>query len=174
MRISLHRYKRPGMNINKSTFVILSVFLFGKNAVWFYECLSLIGVSTVSFRHHLPNGPLTRYVKLRVAHAPEMPGTFSPLQTSNETMHVGIAHPLWRGKHSRRMGNPPLNVSVKRPIQMWHSSSEEYLINIKQLRKHRNGNLWCDLPQTTVDYLQSAILYSALLDKCSISLNNFE
>ena len=26
----------------------------------------------------VPNGPLTRYVKLQVAHAPGMPGTFSP------------------------------------------------------------------------------------------------
>ena len=27
---------------------------------------------------YLPHGPLTRYVKLQVAHAPGMPGTFSP------------------------------------------------------------------------------------------------
>ena len=31
------------------------------------------------------NGPLTRYVKLRVVHAPGMPGTFSPPPTSKET-----------------------------------------------------------------------------------------
>ena len=31
-----------------------------------------------------PHGPLTRYVKLRVAHAPGMPGTFSPSPTSKE------------------------------------------------------------------------------------------
>ena len=59
------------------------------------------------------HGPLTRYVKLRVAHAPGMPGTFSPPPTSKETaslrsrhasrhvrdaramMHVGIANPRW-------------------------------------------------------------------------------
>ena len=29
--------------------------------------------------------PLTRYVKLRVAHAPGMPGTFFPPPTSKET-----------------------------------------------------------------------------------------
>ena len=28
--------------------------------------------------HWFGNGPLTRYVKLQVAHAPGMPGTFSP------------------------------------------------------------------------------------------------
>ena len=64
----------------------------------------------------LANGPLTRYAKLRVAHAPGMPGTFSPPPTSKETagqrsqhasrhvrharavIHVGIANPRWRGK----------------------------------------------------------------------------
>ena len=32
------------------------------------------------------HGPLTRYVKLRVAHAPGMPGTFSPPPTSKEPL----------------------------------------------------------------------------------------
>ena len=31
------------------------------------------------------HGPLTRYVKLGIAHAPGMPGTFSPPPTSKET-----------------------------------------------------------------------------------------
>ena len=71
-------------------------------------------------------GPLTRYVKLQVDHAPEIPEMFFPPQTSKETaslwswhtsrhvcharavMRVGIAHPWWRGKrsrHSRHMCN---------------------------------------------------------------------
>ena len=38
---------------------------------------------------HPRHGPLTRYVKLRVAHAPEMPGKFSPPPTLKETVrHV--------------------------------------------------------------------------------------
>ena len=63
----------------------------------------------------LLKGPLTRYAKLRFAHAPGMPGTFSPPLTSKETaslrsrhasrhvrharavMHVGITNPWWRG-----------------------------------------------------------------------------
>ena len=63
----------------------------------------------------LYHGTLTRYVKLRVAHAPGMPGKFSPPPTSKETaskgsrhasrhvrdtravMHVGIANPRWPG-----------------------------------------------------------------------------
>ena len=70
------------------------------------------------------HGPLTRYVKLQVAHAPGMPGTFSPaadfkgnrklaiptcitaVRDARAVMHVGIAHLRWRGKrsrHSRRM-----------------------------------------------------------------------
>ena len=75
--------------------------------------------------------------KLRVAHAPGMPRTFPSPPTSKETasyrfrhasrhvrhtlamMHVGIATPRWRGKHSRRyrrICNPQFYVSGKRPI----------------------------------------------------------
>ena len=83
------------------------------------------------------NGPLTRYVKLRVVHAPGMPGTFSPSPNSKGTdnkrsrnasrhvrharavMQVGIANPWWRGKrsrHSRCMRNPQFYISGKRPM----------------------------------------------------------
>ena len=83
------------------------------------------------------HGPLTRYVKLRVVHAPGMPGTFSPPTTSTETaskrfrhasrhvrdacavIHVGIANSRWRGKrsqHPRRMCNPQFYVSCKRSM----------------------------------------------------------
>ena len=38
----------------------------------------------------VPHGPLTRYAKLRVSHAPGMPGTFSPPQpVSDPDMHHG-------------------------------------------------------------------------------------
>ena len=83
------------------------------------------------------DGPLTRNVKLRVAHAPWMPGTFSPpLRVSVPDMHHGtwVTHvpwcmpgslttgflgSQWRGKrsrHSRRMRNPQFYLSGKRPI----------------------------------------------------------
>ena len=69
---------------------------------------------------NVSNGPLTRYVTLRVAHAPGMLGTFSLAAdskgnrllaipaciTARAVMHVGIACLRWRGKrylHSRRM-----------------------------------------------------------------------
>ena len=79
--------------------------------------MNIFGVYTVFNCHR--HGPLARYVKLRVAHAPRMPGTFSPPPTSKETasqrsrhasrhvrdarvvMHVGIANPRWRGKRSQ-------------------------------------------------------------------------
>ena len=47
---------------------------------------------------HLIYGPFTRYVKLRVAHAPVMPGTFfPPPQVSDPDMHHGtcVTHVLW-------------------------------------------------------------------------------
>ena len=83
------------------------------------------------------NGPLARYVKLRVAHAPGMPGTFSPPpRVIDPDMHHGtcVTHVSWcmpgsitsgffwfrwrgtRSRHSRRMRNPQFYVSGKRPI----------------------------------------------------------
>ena len=81
-------------------------------------------------------GPLTRYVKLRVAHAPGIPGTFSrhrlqrkPL-VSHPGMHHGtcVTHVPWymsgsltrgggkRYRHSRCMHSLQMYVSGKRPI----------------------------------------------------------
>ena len=84
------------------------------------------------------NGPLTRYVKLWVAHAPGMPGTFSSKKTAiwrskhatrhvrhaRAMMHVGTANPRWRGKRSRHfrcMRNPQFYVFGIRPM-LWHSN----------------------------------------------------
>ena len=82
-------------------------------------------------------GPLTRYVKLRVAHVPGMPGTLSPsLRVNDPDIHQGtcVTHvpwcmpgsltsgflwSRWRGKrsrHSRRMRNPQFYVSGKRAM----------------------------------------------------------
>ena len=82
-------------------------------------------------------GPLVRYVKLRVAHAPGMLGTFSPPPwVSDPDMHPStcVTHVLWcmpgsltsgflwsrwRGKHSRhspRMRNPQFYVFGKMPM----------------------------------------------------------
>ena len=85
----------------------------------------------------LIHGPLAKYANLRVAHAPGMPGTFSPPpRVSDPDMHHGtcVMHVpgcmlrsltsgflwrLWRGKrsrHSRRMRNPQFYLCGKRPI----------------------------------------------------------
>ena len=82
-------------------------------------------------------GPLTRYTKLRIAHAPGMPGTFSPSpRVSDPDMHQGtcVTHVPWcipgpltsgflwgrwlgkRSRHSRRMRNPQFCLSGKRSI----------------------------------------------------------
>ena len=89
------------------------------------------------YEDEIDNGPIARFAKLRVAHAPGMPGTFSPPTTSKENaskrsrhasrhvrdaravMHVGISNLWWWGKrsrHSRHMRNPQIYVSGKRPI----------------------------------------------------------
>ena len=84
-------------------------------------------------------GPLATYVKLRVAHAPGMPGTFSPPpRVSDPDMHPGtcVTHVPWcmlgsltssfiwsgwrgkRSRHSRCMRNPQFYVSGKRPMPL--------------------------------------------------------
>ena len=95
----------------------------------------------------LEHGPLARYVKLRVAHAPGMPGTFSPPPRVSDTdMHHGtsVTHMPWcmpgsitsdflwsrwlgkRSRHSRRMRIPQFYQSGKRSIHskklMWSRS----------------------------------------------------
>ena len=96
------------------------------------SCVSLGTESSFLFQ-----GPLTRYVKLRVVHAPGMPGTISlPLRVSNPDMHhdTCVTHvpwcmpesltsdffwSRWRGKrspNSRRMRNRQFCVSSNRPI----------------------------------------------------------
>ena len=99
------------------------------------------------------HGPLTRYPKLRIAHAPRMPGTFSPpSRVSNPDMHHGkcVTHVPWcmsgslisgflwsqsrgkRSRHSRRMRNPQVCVSGKRPMALltWrHKSQWNFALN---------------------------------------------
>ena len=85
------------------------------------------------------HGPLTRYAKLRVVHAPGMPGTsVPPPRVRDPDMHHGtcVTHVPWcmpgsltsgflwsrcrgkRSRHSRRMHNPQFCVSGKRSMQL--------------------------------------------------------
>ena len=97
----------------------------------------------------LGHGPLTRYVILHVAHAPEMTETFSPPVTSKETacqrsrhasrhvrdaravMHVGITNPRWQGKrsgHSQRTRSPQFHVSD--PLEDTLMTTKLYIVAI--------------------------------------------
>ena len=93
------------------------------------------------------HGPLARYVKLRVVHAPGMPGTFSsPPLASDPDMHYrtcvthvpwcmpgsltsGFLWSRWRGKrsrYSRCMSNRQFYVTGKRPM----GASSQDLLNL--------------------------------------------
>ena len=109
----------------RNSFSVLSSF-FGFHISWHRE-----------LPHETCHGPLTRYVKLRVAHAPGMPGTFFLLPlVCDPDMHHGtcVTHvpwcmpgwlacsfiwSRWRGKrsrYSRRMRNLQCYVCGKRPM----------------------------------------------------------
>ena len=128
---------------------------------WWRYCHNVYGINLLIYCSHLGNGtkyvevhlnslaylnflarmPNTRYVKLRVVHAPGMPGTFYPatdfkgnrqLATRYVSRHVrdGVAYPQWRGKrsrHSRRMRNPQFYVSGKRPVVIWISEHPTFV-----------------------------------------------
>ena len=88
-------------------------------------------------------GPLTRYVTLRVAHAPAMPGTFSlaadckgnrpasrHVRHAHAIMHVMIACPRWRGKrsrHSRHMRTRNFPYLARGPCTERYMASREWL-----------------------------------------------
>ena len=114
----------------------------------FYLCCRLLNHHRVSLcgiiANHGSHGLLNRYVILRGAHAPGMPGTFSPpLRVSDPDMHHGtcVTHvpwcmpgsltsgflwSRWRGKrsrHSRRLHNQQFYVFGKRPMTSQYSPS---------------------------------------------------
>ena len=122
------------------------------------------------------NWPLAWYLRLRVAHAPGMPGTFSPPpRVSDPDMHhgTGVTHVTlcmsgslfgrWRGKrsrHSRRMRNPQFNVSGKKPMAAeWHVSLELQVLSWSHIEMNRSGpkcsdiNLLDPLWETVTNYL---------------------
>ena len=109
---------------------------------WNWNCIRIFCTLRCIWNSILPFlscVPWTSYQKrnLRIAHAPRMPGTFSPPSTLKESaskrsrhasrhvrhvrvvLPVGIAHPRWWGKRSRhswRMRSPQFYISCKRPI----------------------------------------------------------
>ena len=124
---------------------------------WSLEAARLGLKMTVSFC----NAPLARYVKLRAANAPGVPGTFSPppliiapdLHRGTCVTHVpwcmsgsiisGFLWSWWRGKrsrHSRRMRNPQFYTSGKRPIDR-HFRSAGVETPVKFQSDRRNSRL---------------------------------
>ena len=127
---------------------------------------SVTGISYTRTLNCKIHGPLTRYAKLRVAHAPGMPGTFSPPSlVIDPDMHHGtcLTHVPWcmsgsitsgslwnrwrgkRSRHSRRMRNPQFCVSGKRPMTSntcnYISSDHpwKYVSHVDLLRKCFDG-----------------------------------
>ena len=116
------------------------------------------------------NGPLTRYVKMWVAHVPGMSGTFSPPPTSKETassrsrhasrhvrdaravIHVGIAYPRWQGKRSRqsrRMRTRNFTYLARRAYRF--SSGMTRLWASRALREEHNRWYWLSGPEVRGD-----------------------
>ena len=129
------------------------------------------------------DGHLTRYVKLWIAHAPGMPGTFSTSpRISDPDMHHGmcVTHvpwcipgsPLsvflwsrWRGKssrRSRRMSNTQFYVSGKRPMLIYRS----LIVDSWDLFFHRHRDRCVDV-QVPVKKEQ----YTGIMDHVTIKQN---
>ena len=113
--------------------------LIGPFRIIFDGCIENADALILDVPEDILYGPLTRYAKSRVAHAPGMPGTFSPPPwVSDSDIHHGtcVTHvpwcmpgsltsgflcSRWRGKrsrHSRRMRNPQFCVSRKKPMML--------------------------------------------------------
>ena len=116
---------------------------------WFIGC-----VAKLLYQAWSGNGPLTRYAKMQVAHAPGMPGTFSPPpRVSDPDMHHGtcVTHvpwcmpgsltsgflwSRWRGKrsrHSRRMRNSQFY--GKRPM-IYHTPTKDSMCRVAEHCMH--------------------------------------
>ena len=128
------------------------------------------------------DGPLSRYVKLRLAHAPGMPGTVSPPpRVSDPDMHhdtcvtyvpwcmpglltSGFLWSRWRWKparHSRCMRNTQFYLSGKRPIAHVRWSRKSFVLKNYYRRYDYHRYIFCHL---VLGYLSIAVclMYSNL------------
>ena len=122
-----------------------------------------------------PNWALARFVKLRVAHAPGMSGTFSPPpRVSDADIHQGtcVTHVPWcipgsltsgflwsrcrwkHSRHSRRMHNPQFYASGKKPMNTTHTITN-------------NSSRCNQLKINCLTYLRLFQLYISLCIKCT-------
>ena len=124
---------------------ILYFFKYSCTSIFHRRSLYTFYSDTVSTSVQMHHGPLARYVKFRVTHAPGMPGTFSAHpRVGDPDMHHGtcVTHVprcmlgsltsgfLWsqwlgkRSRYSRCMRNPQLYVSGNRPMARVKSLDE--------------------------------------------------
>ena len=141
-----------------------------------HEPRGSVSVSALLLSEWAPYGPLTRYVKLQIAHAPGIPGTLSPpprvsdpdMRHDTCVTHMPWCMPesltsrflwsRWRGKrsrHSRCMCNPQFYVAAKRPICMWVPQPCHHFTHIF-LTRHLNEN-W-NLPLCIKNTIRLTIL----------------
>ena len=133
MGISIHIYKEGSWYFLNTKYRVASI-----NCPCKIDTIKMYMWCTAwSTKANLAHAPLTRYIKLRVAHAPGMPGTFPRhLRVSDPDMHHGacVMHVpwcmpsslisgflwcRWRGKvsrHSQRTRNPQCYVFGNRSV----------------------------------------------------------
>ena len=137
-----------------------------RSEIWYhhhggeYILVIFIDINNTRWSNH---GPLAIYVKLRFAHAPGMPGMFSPApRVSDADMYHGTCVTnvpwclqgsitsgflcRWRGKrsrHSRRIRNPRFYVSGKRPMRISSTLSHIALVELIYCRYVQHCCLWC-------------------------------
>ena len=96
---------------------------------WGHEELHIVSLTLF-----IPHGPLPRYVKLWVAHAPRMPGTFSlPPRVSDPgmhhgtcVMHVGIANKRFALKSVAGETFPAFPAHAQPAIlRIWYEAHEQ-------------------------------------------------
>ena len=109
------------------------------------------------------HGHFARYVKLRVVHAPRMPGTFSHVPWCMPgSLTSGSLRSQRREKRSWRMRNPQLYVSSKRPISQWNAinlvNPIHHLKWVKQLTFMTTTSHWNDPRDAeSFDYISTKI-----------------
>ena len=103
------------------------IWLFGSIDILYHQIYRGVQNCTI----HNTHGPLTRYVKLRVGHAPGIQETFSPpLWVSDPDMHHGTCvtqGPWCMLGLLTSMRNPQFYVSGKRPMAMRSNMHEHPL-----------------------------------------------
>ena len=121
-----------------------------------YAMISQYKATNTNNQSSIPHlhGPLTSYAKSRDAHAPGMPGTFSlPPRVGDTDMHHGTCVTpesltssfLWSRRRGetfpagKRMRNPQLYVSGKRPMSHWHRPRSPY-------RSQSGLDIWWNRP----------------------------